>query len=190
MDLSTDLQAGTAHLILHIILDQVTETTTPTTMICTTDKDTTEITIKTEDTNTTQDTSKEATTTRTGMIVIKIETGLTTEGNLTNTNTTETSQKHKSSLNAPNIMEMMHTVRGFINFIKANPANRDQFKSNKLATRKDYNNEVNESEIHSSNLDEVQQLTNEDKDIVFDALVAADYIDEIECTDGNGHQQA
>ena len=76
-------------------------------------------------------------------------------------------------------MEMMHTVRGFINFIKANPANRDQFKSNKLATRNEYNNEVNESEMHSSNLDEVQQLTNEDKDIVFDALVAADYINEI-----------
>ena len=81
-------------------------------------------------------------------------------------------------------------IRGFINFIKANPANRDQFKSNKLATSKEYNNEVNESEIHSSNLDEVQQLTNKDKDIVFDALVAADYIDEIECTDGNGHQKA
>ena len=48
---------------------------------------------------------------------------------------------------------MMHMVRGFINFIKANPANRDQFKSNKLATHKEYNNEVNESEIHSSNLD-------------------------------------
>ena len=52
----------------------------------------------------------------------------------------------------------MHTVRGFINFIKANPANRDQFKSNKLTTRKDYNNEVNESEIHSSSLDEVEHL--------------------------------
>ena len=89
-----------------------------------------------------------------------------------------------------NIMEMMHMVRGFINFIKANPANRDQFKSDKLATCKEYNNKVNESEIHSSNLDEVQQLTNEDKDIVFDTLVAADYIDEIECTDGNSHQQA
>ena len=182
VDLSTDLQAGTAHLILHIILDQITETTAIlATMIHTTDKDTTATTIETEDTNTTQDTNREAITTRTGMIIIKIGTGLTTEGNLTNINTTETNQKHKSSL---------HTVRGFINFIKANPTTRDQFKSNKLATRKEYNNEVNESEIHTSNLDEVQQLTNEDKDIVFDALVAADYIDEIECTDGNSHQQA
>ena len=89
-----------------------------------------------------------------------------------------------------NMMEMMHMVRGFINFIKANPLSREQYKSNKLATRKEYNNKVNESEIHSSSLDQVQQLINEDKDIVFDALVAADYIDEIECTDGNSQQQA
>ena len=67
---------------------------------------------------------------------------------------------------------------------------RDQFKSNKLATRKEYNNEVNESEIHSSSLDQVQQLINEDKDIVFDALIAVDYIDKIECTDNNSYQQA
>ena len=87
-------------------------------------------------------------------------------------------------------MEMMHTVRGFINFIKANPSTREQYKSNKLATRKEYNNKVNESEIHSSSLDQVQQLINEDKDIVFDALVAADYINKIECTDGNSQQQA
>ena len=44
------------------------------------------------------------------------------------------------------VMEMMQTVRGFINLIKANPTTREQYKSNKLATRK-YNNEVNESEI-------------------------------------------
>ena len=49
-----------------------------------------------------------------------------------------------------NMMEMMHTVRGLINFIKANPPSREQYKSNKLATHKEYNNEVNESEIHSS----------------------------------------
>ena len=45
-----------------------------------------------------------------------------------------------------NMMEMMQTVRGFINLIKANPTTREQYKSNKLATRK-YDNEVNESEI-------------------------------------------
>ena len=33
-----------------------------------------------------------------------------------------------------------------------------------------------ELEIHSSSLEQVQQLTNEDTDLVFDALVAADYI--------------
>ena len=81
-------------------------------------------------------------------------------------------------------------VRGIINFIKANPTTREQFKSNKIATHKEYNNEVNESEIHSSSLDQVQQLINKDKDIVFNALVAADYINEIDCTDSNSQQQA
>ena len=88
-----------------------------------------------------------------------------------------------------NMMEMMQMVRGFINLIKANPATRDQYKSNKLAACK-YDNEVNESEIHSSSLDQVQQLINEDADLVFDALVAVDYIDEIDCTDGTHQQQA
>ena len=90
-------------------------------------------------------------------------------------------------------MEMMQTVRGFINLIKANPTTRQQYKSqyksNKLATRK-YNNEVNESEIQSSSLEQVQQFFSEDSDIIFDALVAADYIDEIECTDDICQQQA
>ena len=85
---------------------------------------------------------------------------------------------------------MLQMVRSFINFMKANPATRDQFKSNKLAVCKEYNNEVNESEIHSNSLDQVQQLINEDTDLVFNALVAANYIDEIECTDGNNYQQA
>ena len=88
-----------------------------------------------------------------------------------------------------NIMEMMQTVRGFINLIKANPTTREQYKSNKLATRK-YDNEVNELEIQSSSLEQVQQFFNEDSDIIFDALVEADYINEMECTDGICQQQA
>ena len=88
-----------------------------------------------------------------------------------------------------NIMEMMQTVRGFINLIKANPTTREQYKSNKLATHK-YDNKVNESEIQSSSLEQVQQFFNKDWDVIFDALVAADYINEIECTDGICHQQA
>ena len=74
-------------------------------------------------------------------------------------------------------------VRGFIKLIKANPNMRDHYKTNKLANRK-YDNEDNESEIKTSNLDQVQQFFNEDADIVFDALEAADYIDEIDCMDG------
>ena len=88
-----------------------------------------------------------------------------------------------------NVMEMMQTVRGFINLIKANPTTREQYKSNKLATHK-YDNEVNKSEIQSSSLEQVQEFFNEDSDVIFDALVAADYIDEIECTDGICQQKA
>ena len=85
---------------------------------------------------------------------------------------------------------MMQTVRGFINFMKANPSNRDQYKTNKIAKHKEYGNEVNESEIHSSNLNQLQQLVNEDADLVFNALVAADYIDEIKYTDSSKNQNA
>ena len=88
------------------------------------------------------------------------------------------------------MMEMMKMVRGFINLIKANPTSREQYKSNRLAVHREYDNEINKSEIHSSNLEQVQQLINEDTDLVFDALVAADYIDEIDCTDGICQQQA
>ena len=84
--------------------------------------------------------------------------------------------------------EMLKTVRSFIDFMETNPTTREQFKTNKLTTRGEYNNKINESEINSCNLDQVQQLTNEDKDIVFDALVAADYIDEVDCMDGSSHQ--
>ena len=88
-----------------------------------------------------------------------------------------------------NIMEMMQTVRGFINLIKVNPTTREQYKSNKLANCK-YDNKVNESEIQSSSLEQVQEFFSEDSDVIFDALVAADYIDKIECTDGICQQQA
>ena len=58
------------------------------------------------------------------------------------------SSQHKAQVifefSDQNMMEMMQMVRGFINLIKANPTTREQFKSNKLATRK-YDNEVNES---------------------------------------------
>ena len=87
------------------------------------------------------------------------------------------------------MMEMMQTVRGFINLIRANPTTRDHYKTNKLANHK-YNNEVNESEIKTSNLNQVQQFFNEDADIVFNALVAVDYIDEIDCTDGTSQPSA
>ena len=104
MDLSTDLQAGTTHLINHIILDQITETiASPAATTHTTDKDITGTTIEVGDTsttNTTLDMNRETKTTKTGVITIKIETGLTTGGDQTNTNITGTNQRHKSSLNS------------------------------------------------------------------------------------------
>ena len=86
-----------------------------------------------------------------------------------------------------NPLELMQTVRNFVNFMKVNPSSREQFKTNKIAPHS-FHNEVNESEIHASSLDQVQQLINEDADLISDTLVAADYIDEIECSDGNSQQ--
>ena len=192
MDLSTDLQAGTVHITLDSILDQITEITTAIPAVMTTDRATTETTIETEDTSKIQDVTKETRTTKTGMISNQ------DRNRFDNRRRPNKYQHYRNQPKAQiifeytdqNLLEMMQMVRSFINFMKANPTTRDQFKTNKLAMRKEYNNEVNKSDIHSSNLDQVQQLINEDTDLVFDALVAADYIDEIECTDGNKHQNA
>ena len=69
-------------------------------MTHTTDRDTIETTIETGDTNTTRDINRKAKTTKTGMITIRIETGLTTKEDQTNTNITGTNPKHKLSSNS------------------------------------------------------------------------------------------
>ena len=63
------------------------------------DRDTTETTIGTGDTNKTQDMTREIQTTKTGMITIKIETGSITEEDPTNINITEINLRHKSFSN-------------------------------------------------------------------------------------------
>ena len=150
-----------------------------------TGKVSTETTLGVRDTNKRRDTIRETNTTNTDTTITKTETGLITEEDQTKYQ--HHRNQHKAQIifefSDQNMMEMMQTVRGFINLIKANPTTRDHYKINKLANRK-YDNEVNESEIKTSNLDQVQQFFNEDADVVFDALVAADYIDEIDCTDG------
>ena len=73
--------------------------------------------------------------------------------------------------------------------MKTCPASREQLKSHKLIQR-NFHKEINESEIHTSSLDEVQQLINEDTDLVFNTFIAADYIDEIKCRDGNSQPTA
>ena len=68
--------------------------------MATIDRTTAEIMVEIEITSNNKDTNKEIRTTQTGMTITKIETGLTTEGDQTNTNTTETNTKPKSSLNS------------------------------------------------------------------------------------------
>ena len=105
MDPGTDLSAHhhteIIHSTHHKILDQITEVTaTPTMMIHRIDKASAETTAETEDTNNNRDTNRKARTTRTGMTTIKIEIGLTTEGEQTNINTKEINTKHRSSSNS------------------------------------------------------------------------------------------
>ena len=88
-----------------------------------------------------------------------------------------------------NPWDVIHTVRNFINYMKGNPAQRQFSKTNKIVLHR-FNTEVNESEIQSSNLEQIQQAVNEDQDLVFDALVAADYIDEINTSSHKGQQSA
>ena len=88
-----------------------------------------------------------------------------------------------------NPWDVIHTVRNFISYMKGNPAQRQFFKSNKLVPRR-FNTEVNESEIQSSNLEQMPQAVNEDPDLVFNALVAADYIDKINTSNSEVNQLA
>ena len=91
----------TTHLIHHKILDQITEVTvTPTMKIHKIDKASTETPAEIEGNSNNQDTNREIRTTRTGMRTTKIETGLTTGEDQTNTNIIETITKHRSSLNS------------------------------------------------------------------------------------------
>ena len=86
-----------------------------------------------------------------------------------------------------NPIGLMQTVRNFVNFMKINPSSREQFEINKISPCS-FNTEVNESEIRASSLEQIQQLINKDTDLVFDALVEAYYIDEIDCSDSISHQ--
>ena len=54
--------------------------------------------------------------------------------------------------------------------MKTHPSSREHFKTNKIFSH-NFNNEVNESEIHASSVDQVQQVINKDSDLVFDTLV-------------------
>ena len=101
MDFSTDLPAETVLTIHHTILDQISETIVDTQAamkITKTDKVSTGTTIEIEDTNRTHGTTREIMDFRTGMTITTIETGLTTEDDQPNTNTTQTNPEHRCSL--------------------------------------------------------------------------------------------
>ena len=98
MDPLTDLPATaeTTHTTHHTILDQISEAIADTqaTKTAKTDKASTKTTIETEGTRRTHGMTREMGS-RTGMTTTKIETGLTTEDDQTNTNITETNQRHR-----------------------------------------------------------------------------------------------
>ena len=98
MDPSTNLPAGTVHVIRHTILDRISETIADTQAamkIIKIDKVSTGTTIETEGTNRTYGMTREMTGFRTGMTTTKIGTGLTIEDDQLNTNTTETNPEHR-----------------------------------------------------------------------------------------------
>ena len=102
MDHLTDLQAEVIHITRHSILDQISEAIAITPEITTTDRDTTETTIEADHANKIPDMTREIRTTRTGLKTLRTDTGLTTEDNQINTNTTEINLKLKSHLNSMN----------------------------------------------------------------------------------------
>ena len=85
----------------HTILDQITEiTVTPVARTTKIDKVSTETTLEVRDTNKHRDTIRETNTTSTDMTITKIETGLITEEDQTNTNTIGINIKHRSFSNS------------------------------------------------------------------------------------------
>ena len=88
-----------------------------------------------------------------------------------------------------NPWDIIHMVRNFITYMKGNTMQRQFFKKNKLTPCR-FNTEVNESEIQSSSFEQIQHAMNEDPDLVFNALVAADYIDEINTSNKDENQTA
>ena len=99
MDPLTDLPA-IAETTHHTILNQISEAIADTKIMKTakTDRASTKTTIETEGTSRIHGTTR-GMGSRTGMTIIKIETGLTTGDNQTNTNTTETNQIYKPKPN-------------------------------------------------------------------------------------------
>ena len=98
MDPLTDLQVEAVHTIHHTILDQISEPIADTLATMTTTKTiktTIGTTIETEVTSRIHDMIREIMDLRTGMTIIKIGTGLTTEDDQQNTNIIGTNPEHR-----------------------------------------------------------------------------------------------
>ena len=147
MDPLTDLQAGAVHITLHSILDQVSEAITTTPVVMTTDRNRNRMYQQ----NPTYDQRNQ-----------NYQNRYDNNQDRYRFDNRRRPNKHQYHRNQPkaqitfkytdqNLLEMMQTVRGFINFMKANPPDREQYKTNKIIKQREYGNEVNESDIHSSN---------------------------------------
>ena len=89
-------QVGTARTIPHLIPDQISEMTMGTRVrTIRTDKTSAETTVETEGKNKLTGLNREIIAFKTGTATTKTEIGFTTEGDQTNTNTTEINPEHR-----------------------------------------------------------------------------------------------
>lgn len=72
--------------------------------------------------------------------------------------------------------ELLTATRNYVDYLKQNPGNRHSFKAAKLMPRVE--KEVNVNEIHLTSIESISNELHEEPELVFDALVAADYINE------------
>ena len=132
MDPSIDRQAGAVHITLHSILDQVSEAITATPVVTTTDKDTTETRIET---GTYQQKPQDMDQRKTKNYQNRYDSNQD-RYRFDNRRQPNKYQHHRNQPKAQitfeytdqNLLEMMQTVRGFMNSMKANPANGEQYK--------------------------------------------------------------
>ena len=77
--------------------------------------------------------------------------------------------------------EMMSNLRMMVNNLKEHPqANRNSFKKFLPGVTRRNQEEVREDTIAEMEIEKIQEILNEDLDLIFDALVIHDYIEEVD----------